>query len=163
MNTLDYASSINESETELLQLERQQSDAKSRDRIRFIRLLKTGACQTQTQAGEYIGLKRTQSQKIWRDYKGGGLACLVSSPPKRGFGKLSAHQISLLRSRLSLHDIASQSQLSLWISQEFGVEYTQAGISLLLSRLKIKLKTGRPCNVRKDSAEEEAFKKNLAS
>ena len=162
MNTLDYASLINESEAELLQLERQQPDGKSRDRIRFIRLLKTGACHTQTQAGEYIGLKRTQSQKIWKDYKRGGLAALACSPAKRGLVKLSAHQISILRSRLSLHDIASQSQLSLWISQEFGVCYTQAGISLLLSRLKIKLKTGRPCNVRKDSAEEEAFKKTLA-
>ena len=163
MNTKDYASLISESESELLLAERQQSDTKSRDRIRFIRLLKAGICHTQMEAGECIGLKRTQSQKIWRDYKHGGLSSLVASPSKRGFGKLSAHQISLLRTRLSLHDISSQPQLAHWISQEFGVEYTQAGISLLLKRLKIKLKTGRPSNIRKDEAEEMAFKKTLLS
>ena len=42
-----------------------------------------------------------------------------------------------------------------------GITYSQSGLSCLLSRLKVKLKTGRPVHVRKDEAGEEAFKKTL--
>lgn len=159
MNRIDYRSVITESEEELLLLERQQSHVKSQDRIKFIRLLKSELCQTQEEAGRCIGVKRTQSQQVWRDYMAGGINQLIKSPMKRGFGKLSSHQLSLLRARLSSHDICTQVQLKEWLVCQFNVHYTQAGISSLLKRLKIKLKTGRPSNVRKDEQAEKAFKK----
>ena len=161
MNRLNYSESIFESSAALLQLERSQSDGQSRDRVKFIRLLKSGICKTQAAAGSCIGIKRTQSQYLWRTYINEGITGLLKRPSKRGFGKLNSRQISQLRSRLSLHDIVTQQDLMNWILLEFGVTYTQAGISLLLKRLKIKLKTGRPSNVRKDEAELAQFKKSF--
>ncbi|MEO0340389.1 MAG: winged helix-turn-helix domain-containing protein, partial [Bacteroidota bacterium] len=76
--------------------------------------------------------------------------------------KLSAMQITRLRQRLNSHDVVTQQQILVWIREEMGIEYTQGGISMLLTRLKIKLKTGRPSNVRKDQAGAESFKKTSA-
>ncbi|WP_223816231.1 winged helix-turn-helix domain-containing protein [Adhaeribacter rhizoryzae] len=59
--------------------------------------------------------------------------------------------------------MATQGQLQHWLQQEMGVVYSQSGISVLLSRLKVKLKTGRPVNVRKDQVGEATFKKTSLS
>lgn len=159
MNSLNYDLEIIESVDELLALERSQKLGKTRDRIKFIRLLKSGICTSQEQAGVCIGLKRTQSQQIWRDYKQNGLSRLLQQASKRGFGKLTSHQLSQLRTRLGSHDIYTQGQLGDWLEAEMGVCYTQSGISYLLKRLKIKLKTGRPSHVHKDVAGAKEFKK----
>jgi transposase len=59
-------------------------------------------------------------------------------------------------------DQASQLQeVQAFLQAAFGVKYSLSGISKLFTPLKIKLKTGRPSNVRKDPAAEEAFKKTL--
>jgi transposase len=63
--------------------------------------------------------------------------------------------------RLDQDDIATQGQT--WLEQEMGITYSQSGISVLLARLKVKLKTGRPVNVRKDKAGEVVFKKTSLS
>ena len=57
----------------------------------------------------------------------------------------------------------NQIQIKDWIKAEFGITYTQSGISKLLDALQIKLKTGRPVNVRKDEMGEVLFKKTLIS
>jgi transposase len=49
-----------------------------------------------------------------------------------------------------------------YLSNNLGVEYTISGISDLCNRLNIKLKTGRPVNVRQQPGAVQAFKKNLA-
>jgi hypothetical protein len=56
MSGLDYCKAIREIQKELLQRQREQSKAFVRDRIRFLRLLKSGRCSSQVQAGELIGL-----------------------------------------------------------------------------------------------------------
>jgi transposase len=43
------------------------------------------------------------------------------------------------------------------------VDYTVSGICKLFQRLKIKLKTGRPANIRQDEGQAVAFKKTLRS
>jgi transposase len=72
---------------------------------------------------------------------------------------VSSTQQARLLQRLDQDDIATQGQLRDWLKQEMGISYSQPGISVLLSRLKVKLKTGRPVNVRKDVVGETTFKK----
>jgi transposase len=54
-----------------------------------------------------------------------------------------------------------QHQIIEWIQNSFNVSYTQSGLSDSFSRLKIKLKTGRPVNVRQKAGDVEDFKKNI--
>lgn len=48
---LDYNQLVQESTEELLQQEKAQSKAYLRDRVRFLRFLKTGVAKSQAQAG----------------------------------------------------------------------------------------------------------------
>jgi len=161
MRKCKYTDIIKESPEELLRIERRQQRSTARDRIRFVRSLREGTCTTQKEAGALIGLKTSQSQAIWRLYREKGIGGLTGRETKRAWGKLDSHQIARLRQRLGGHDLYTQGQVAEWLSDEMGIAYTQSGISKLLARLKIKLKTGRPVNVRKDRAGEAAFKKTL--
>lgn len=109
-----------------------------------------------------IGLKVRQSQNIWRIYKNKGLSYLLEEHRCGTVGSLSYVQISHLQLFLRNTILPmTQQQVADWINQSFGVEYTQAGISVLFKRLKIKTKTGRPVNLQQDPAEVEALKKAI--
>jgi transposase len=161
MRVIDYQTAITESVEELLAIEKQQKDARLRDRVRFIRYLKEGRASSQPQAGEFIGLKRRSSQLLWQQYKQKGLCSLTVSGYKGSWAKLSSVQQARLLQRLDVDDITTQQQVIDWLKAEMGISYSQAGISALLGRLKAKAKTGRPVNVRKDIVGEGAFKKTL--
>lgn len=161
MRKINYQEKIKESVAELVILEKAQKQARQRDRIRFVRYLKAGQAKTQPQAGAMIGLQRRQSQQLWQQYASQGLQSLVFTGYKGGWAKLSSTQQARMLQRLDQDDIATQGQT--WLEQEMGITYSQSGISVLLARLKVKLKTGRPVNVRKDKAGEVVFKKTSLS
>jgi transposase len=158
----DYMTVIVESVDDLLSLERHETVARFRDYIRFIRYLKDGTATTQIGSGGLIGLKARQSQNLWALYKTKGLSYLLTERRVGGVGHLSYTQISYLQSFLRESETAlTQIQIANWLSDSFGVEFTQSGISKLFSRLKLKLKTGRPVNIRQKEGDVEDFKKNL--
>lgn len=86
---MDYTNLIKETGEELLAYEQQQKQGLLRDRIRFMGLLQAGAVKSQRLAGEQIGLKERQSQRLWHSYKNKGIQGLLSYPYKGTFGKLS--------------------------------------------------------------------------
>ena len=49
-----------------------------------------------------------------------------------------------------------------YLTGKLGVNYSISGVATLCKRLKIKLKTGRPVNVRQVPGAVEEFKKNSA-
>lgn len=156
---MDYQQLIKENVEELVSLEQNQKQAMLRDRVRFIKLLKTGLAKNQRLAGEQIGLKERQSQRLWQTYRTKGIQGLLSYPYQGSFGKLSTQQVSRLRTYLKSDSVDTLQQAQAYIADAFRVEYTIGGISILFKRFKIKLKTGRPVNVRQDQAGKEAFKK----
>lgn len=163
MKRLDYTTLISESVSDLETLERQQTVARFRDYVRFIRYLKTGEADSQLKSGAKIGLKPRQSQNLWQRYQADGLAALLVEKRGSSVGHLSYHQISLLQSFLrNTTTPLTQEQIISWLKDSFGVVFTQGGLSSFLSRLKIKLKTGRPVNVRQKEGDVEDFKKNIA-
>jgi len=160
MNTLNYADMIKETALELQALEKGQKLARRRDSIRFLRLLKSKECQTQVQSGAAIGLGMRQSQRLWSKYRAGGIGSFLEQSPGRSVGKLSFTQMGQVQNMLRQNNLGmTQEQVAAWIEAQFGVVYTQSGICRLFERFHIKLKTGRPSNIRKDGAGAEAFKK----
>ena len=61
---MNYAKLITESEDELAVLEKKQTQTINRDRVRFLKLLKTSQVTTQTAAGETIGIGQRQAQRL---------------------------------------------------------------------------------------------------
>ena len=158
---MDYGLLIKEDVDFLASQERLCSKAGVGDRIRFLRVLKTGQVKSQVGAGLIIGLGSRQSQRMWQSYQQKGFAGLLSTAYQHSFGKLSARQISILLTFLRSDQASKLEEVQAFMRSSFGVDYSLSGISKLFTRLKIKLKTGRPSNVRKDVAQEEAFKKTL--
>lgn len=160
---LNYTASITEEASDLHSLIKREPVGMVRDRLRFLHLLKSGACLSQGEASARLGLSTRSGQRIWSMYKQGGLAGVYPVASRRGFGKLSSIELAKVLQRLDGDDIQTQSEIAQWISDNFGVSYSQSGIHRLMARLKVKAKTGRPSNVRKREGEVEAFQKNFMS
>jgi transposase len=157
---LAYTNLIQETLATLQELESEQKKSYYKDRVRFIRYLKEGTASSQAKAGSLIGLKSRQSQNLWKLYREGGIAALLKVRKPTHLGKLTAVEYSRLLQRLDQDDIMSQKQVKVYLQDEMGRDYTQPAIHYLFKRLKVKLKTGRPVNVRKDKVGQESFKKN---
>lgn len=159
---MDYSLLISETEPELTLLETKQSLCINRDRIRFLKLLKTRQLTTQAAAGEAIGLSQRQAQRLWAVYRKKGLAGLISPPNRRGWGKISSQQISHLRQFLYDDQAQTLAHIQAYLAGSLGLTYGISGVSNLCQRLKIKPKTGRPVNVRQKRGAVDEFKKNSA-
>ncbi len=156
---MKYAQLIKENEQELASLEKQQNKSKLKDRVRFIRYLKEGIAKTQAQAGKLIGLQERQSQNLWQLYKQQGLQAMLTNHYQGTSGKLSYNQISKLRAYLKTDQAVTLEQVQSFLQTAFDIHYSLGGISSLFKRLKVKLKTGRPTNIRQNPDKKQFFKK----
>jgi transposase len=158
---MNYANKITQDRAELLALEKQQTNARLRDYVRCLRLLKAGTASTQQQAALQLNLSLRQVQRLWRRYQQDGLDKLVESQYVPYWGKLSAIQISQLRAFLFTDQAQTLASIQTFLADSFKVHYTIGGISDLCKRLKVKHKSGRPVNIRQQPGAVEAFKKSL--
>ncbi len=156
---LDYQRAIKESEEVLRALERGQTKALLRDRMRFLRLLKSGECQSVAAAGRLIGLQISASEKLWRKYREEGTEGLLDYPFKGYGGKLTTEQQDLLEEKLHTTSLQSLSEGCRYVHKTFQVDYSPSGMHYVFQRLKVKKKTARPTYVHKDEAGEKQFKK----
>ncbi len=74
-------------------------------------------------------------------------------------GKLSKEQLEELKEEIKTGRFSTQKEIIQWIYERFRIKYSQQGMSDLLRNLKIKKKTGRPVNIKKDYKQEEELKK----
>jgi transposase len=157
--SLDYEAFIKERAEDLLALERRQGKALLRDRVRFLRLLKSGECTSQARAGKQIGLKRRAAEKLWSKYSQEGLAGLLDYPYKGARPKLCEAQTRQLEAELRKDGMQTLQQGCAYVAKAFKVSYSPSGFRKVLGRLKVKKKTGRPVHVHKDEKGEKRFKK----
>lgn len=156
---MNYEKEIAETKDYLIKLERDIKNIKTRDRIRYLRLLKCGQAKTQKEAGEIIGIGIRQSQRLWQKYRQEGIKVMAINNYQGGKTKIDGQQKKQLLERLKKDDISSLEAAQSYLAQEFGVKYTIGGVSYLFKRLKVKLKTGRPVNIRRDEEKVEEFRK----
>ncbi len=156
---MNYQEAISETNDYLIKLERETKDLKARDRVRFIRLLKSGKASTQKQAGVLIGLQVRQSQRLWKQYREEGLSRMCRNNYTGGTAKFDEHLVKQLSERLKQDDIQTLKQARRVLCEEFKIEYTLGGVSYLFKRMKVKLKTGRPTNIKQDAEQRQEFEK----
>ena len=163
MSWIDYPRAIKETLEALRQREREQSKAFVRDRIRFLRLLKSGWCSSQIQAGELIGFSPRSSQRLWQQYREEGLQAILTYPYQGTSCRLSKEQREQLNDYLAEDGVQFLHEAGHYIQQHFGVRYSVGGLHKLFGRMKVKKKTGRPSNYRKDEKGASHFKKSSLS
>lgn len=156
---LDYQKVIKESETKLRGLEKAQTKALLRDRMRFLRLLKSGECTSLAMAGKPLGLKLGACEKLWRQYREEGLRGLLDYPFKGYRGKLTSAQQQTLEQELHQGSFRGLKESCQYVEENFQTHYTLPGMHYVLKRLKVKKKTARPTHFQKSEAGEKRFKK----
>ena len=158
---LSYDKKIKENVSSLKRLEKSQKEILFRDRVRFIRLLKSGVAKTQRAASEAIGISERQGQRNWSLYQKKGMKGLLQ-PLNKGGGqaKLEETQLEKLKEALLKKEVEFLQEAVSHVKEKYKKHYTVAGMHFVFKRLGIKKKTGRPSNIRQDKKELKAFKKN---
>jgi transposase len=157
---ISYSRAIKESTEELIKIEKRQSSSLLRDRVRFIRLLKSERASTQKEASAQLGISQRQGQRNWRLYKEQGVKGLVK-PPQRGGGqtKLKESEFEELKKDLLEKEVQFLHEAVSHVKDKYKQDYTIPGMHFVFKRLEIKKKTGRPVNVKQDKDQLEQFKK----
>lgn len=158
MKVIDYQAEIQESVEELRKLEKQQTQAKLLRRVQFLRLLKNGSFAHAKKCAEFLGLEEKQGYEWWKLYKKAGLGEYLKLNYQANAKKLKESEEAILLEQAQ-KGFSSQKEAREYIYQEFGVEFTQQGVSDLFERLKIKKKVLRPFNIKADQAEQTRYKK----
>jgi len=159
---LKYSEIIVEDEQSLLECERQQKHAKLRDRVRMLRLLKSGEARSLAAVAPMIGLSAAEVRYLFANYRKQGLSEFMRWRYGGNNRYLTPQQEQQLVARCSdtSNSFAGQADLQQYILQTFEVSYSQPGISMLCSRKKIKHKSGRPRNSKASEEQQQEYKKN---
>lgn len=158
MRVVDYQTEISETETDLRTLEKRQSNAKLLLRTQLLRLLKSGEFSQLKKVVGILGITEKYGYDLWKKYKTEGLGGYLQLQYRANRAKLNTEQKAKLVERAG-EGFDSQAAAREFIENEFGVHYTQQGISLLFQRLKIKAKVVRPFNIKADIEEQREYKK----
>lgn len=160
---LNYEEIIKESERELLKLEKHHRYSHLMQRVKMLRLLKTGECRSLTKAAVALGYSRRQCQRWLDDYRAEGLEALLENRiAQRGRREWNNDEAwEALQTALKGGEIATYKQAQTLLA-EHGVNYKdETGVLRLFRRHQIKLKTGRAVHEKADAEVQEDFKKTL--
>ena len=161
MPHIDYPIVITESPEQLRELEKRHRYTHLFQRVRMLRLLKSGRCRNLGEVAEALGYSRRQCQRWWSTYaERGGDELLVSRVAERGRQELITEEAwEELEEVMKEGRIATYAQAHAFL-RDRGIEYANAeSVGQLFRRRKAKLKTGRPRHEKADPQEQEAFKK----
>jgi transposase len=158
-----YTQVIQEEPRELEKLEKHHRYTHLFQRVRMLRLLKSGECSNLAEAAEALGYSWRQCQRWFAFYRQGALQELLKSRVDERARKelVTPEAFEELQEAMKRGQIATISQAHRFLSER-GIEYSHPdGVGQLLRRRKVKLKTGRARHQRADLQEQEAFKKSL--
>ena len=159
---LNYQEIIKESEKSLVKLEKRHRYSHLMQRVRMLRLLRSGKCQSIEQAAKELGYSWRQCQRWLSCYRAEGLAGLLESHvAKRGRQEWQNEEAwEALNKALIAGEIARY-QDAREVLAEHGVRYQDnTGVLKLFKRHQIKAKTGRYQHEKADLVAQAAFKKN---
>lgn len=164
MRKLDFANLIIETVDRLREREKKEKDARLRLRIQLLRLLKNQETVSIKDACRICGISPKHGYDLWKVYRAKGLNEYLQLNWKPRRAKLNVEQQRKLLERASTNNgFGSQQEARRFLQDEFDVSYTQGGISLLFSRLKIKAKEPRPLNKKASVEEQVEYKKTLSA
>jgi transposase len=162
MRKLNFPNLIIEPVEQLREREKKETDARLRLRVQLLRLLKSQETASIKDACRICGITPKHGYDLWRKYRDKGLSEYLRLNWKPRRAKLSNEQQRKLLERVGTNNgFGSQAEARRFLQDEFNVCYTQGGVSLLFSRLKIKAKEPRPLNIKASAAEQAAYKKTL--
>ena len=161
---INYPTQISQSESQLHQLEKQQRNQGVADRIKMLRLLKSGSPRSLRALAPVLGYCERQLQRWWQTYKQSGLDGLLDKKrPGGNTEKITPQAWAGLCKEMEKGKIARLKDVQAYLLTHFQIEYQSLeGISALLKRHQVKLKTGRRLHRRTSDQVQADFKKGVS-
>jgi transposase len=156
-----YSQVITEDPQELKALEKRHRYSHLFQRVRMLRLLKSGERRNLGEAADALGYSWRQCQRWFASYQQGGIEELLKSRvSERGRQELvTPEALEDLEEAMKRGEIATISEADEFLRDRHGIQYAHPdGVGQLLRRHKVKKKTGRPRHEKADPKEQEAFK-----
>ncbi|HZU87987.1 MAG TPA: winged helix-turn-helix domain-containing protein [Stellaceae bacterium] len=159
---IDYSTAITESAAELAACEHAARGRRWADRVKLLRLLKSGRERSLRRAAAVLGYTERQVQRWWHAYRADGLAGLLAvRRPGGRRERITPAALAGLEGEMRAGRIARLREAQAYLRERWGIRYSLDGLSGLFQRHKIKRKTGRPRHRRADAAAQAAFKKSV--
>ena len=167
---IDYSVSITETADELRAQERAIRGRRAADRVKLLRLLKSGEARSLRQAAATLGYSERQAQRWWERYARGCLAALRDVGPRQAADmrtcggrqeRITPEAWADLSARMRAGAIGRLKDAQAYLQERWGITYCLDAISKLFIRRKTKLKTGRRRHREADAAAQAAFKKGV--
>lgn len=135
------------------------------DRVKMLRLLKSGEARSRRQLVRFLGYGERQWQRGWRLYHQEGLAALLVERPRGGRSERMTPQAwQSLTAAMAAGQIGSLQAAQRHLRKRCGIRYRGVrGVSRLLKRHGVKLKTGRRRHRKANPEQQAACKKGLRS
>jgi len=158
---IKYPKAIQESEEELTRLEQSLRGQKAADRVRVLRLLKSGTVKSLKDCAPMVGYSLSQLTRWWERYRAEGLAgVLKQQKPAGKASRLTAEAWAGLLQAMRAGHIATMQDARNYLEREWGIRYKN-GKSLwwLFKKHRVKWKTGRRRHQKANAEQQAAFKK----
>jgi transposase len=158
---IKYPQVIQESEEDLTRLEQRLRGQKAGDRVRMLRLLKSGTVKSVKDCAPMVGYSVIQLTRWWGRYQAEGLkGVLKQQKPVGKPSKLTASAWAGLMVAMRAGDIATMQDARDYLEREWGIRYKN-GKSLwwLFKKHRVKWKTGRRRHKKASAEQQAAFKK----
>jgi transposase len=115
---------ISESPEDLLHMMKSEKKSRFRDRLRLLRLLKSGEAETMTRAALLCGVSRLTAAEWFNRYGSGGigeLLLLKTVPGKKR--RISGEVAESLKKRLAGSDgFGSYDEIRIWLSENYHID-----------------------------------------
>ena len=142
---IPYPKRIGDSIEQLRAQEKRLHDATLADRLKMLRLLKSGRCRSQRQVAPLLGHSERTLRRWWRIYQQEGLAGLLTPASWGGSQeRIDASARQALETAMEAGQIATLEDARVFLDTHFGITYQSvSSLSYWCQRHRIKLKTGR--------------------
>ena len=160
---IKYPQAIQESEEELTRLEQGLRGQKRADRVRVLRLLKSGAVKSLKDCAPLVGYSVIQLTRWWERYRAEGLAGMLKQhKPVGKASRMTPQAWAGLMQAMRAGHIATMQEARNYLDREWGIR-SKNGKSLwwLFKKYRVKWKTGRRRHKKAHAEQQAALKKTL--
>lgn len=142
---IKYAITIKESEEELIQLEHQLRGQKTGDRVRLLRLLKSGIVKSLKEGAPIVGYSLIQVTRWWESYRRDGMVGLLKrQKPPGPSSRLTAEAWAGLLAEVRVGRIATLEDARIYLERDWSINYkSEKSVWHVFKRHRVKWKTER--------------------
>ena len=159
---LDYTALIAETPDDLAVIERRHRHSPLADRVKMLRLLKSGAARSRRALADTLGYSERQLHRWFDAYRAGGLDAVLRYDATGGSTeRITPEALAALETEMKAGRVAALKHAQAFLAERFEIAYSVGGLSDLFQRKRIKLKTGRRRHVKASADEQEAWKKTV--